>query len=201
MLGIGDASNGLCGGMVLAVRDLFEAGRTPPGQDQPPAPGSPLFRYLVRRLIDSWDVPFGVFRYLRWMVTPDGNTGVAPFAVRGVAHLTIVEQWPHIRAAIEAGRLCPLGVVTQHSVDVGRLGRNHQVLAYGYLLDGDLLSLSVYDPNTPLAEADDVRLTLSLAGPGRATPIRHNLRLPEPVRGLFVSRYRAPEQAALASLG
>ena len=198
VLGIGDASNGLCGGMVLAVRDLFEAWLTPPEADQPPAAGSPLFRYLVRRLIDSWDVPGGVLRYLRWMLTPDGDAGVGPFAVHGVAHMTILEQLPHVRAEIDEGRLCPLGLVTQHSADVGRLGRNHQVLAYGYALDGDLLTLSVYDPNTSLAGADDVRITLSVAGPHRATPVRHNVNLPEPVRGFFISRYRPPGSGALA---
>ena len=29
-VGLGDASNGLCGGMAFAVADLFEAGRAPP---------------------------------------------------------------------------------------------------------------------------------------------------------------------------
>ena len=36
---IGDASNGLCGGMVFAVRDYFEAGRTPPSDTTAPGEG------------------------------------------------------------------------------------------------------------------------------------------------------------------
>src|SRR6059036_1583512 len=51
---IGDASNGLCGGMVFAARDYFEAGRTPPADTTPPGDG-PLFDYLVDRLFDIFD--------------------------------------------------------------------------------------------------------------------------------------------------
>jgi hypothetical protein len=40
---IGDASNGLCGGMVFTVRDLFEFHQRPLPDTMPPANGSPLF--------------------------------------------------------------------------------------------------------------------------------------------------------------
>ena len=55
---IGDASNGLCGGMAFAARDYFESGRTPPGLESPPSEGA-LFDYLVDRLFDSFDLPVG----------------------------------------------------------------------------------------------------------------------------------------------
>jgi hypothetical protein len=61
---IGDASDGLCGGMVFAARDYFEAGRPPPEDPSPPAEGTPLFRYVVDRLFDSFDLPAGPARYL-----------------------------------------------------------------------------------------------------------------------------------------
>jgi hypothetical protein len=190
MIGVGDASNGLCGGMVFAVRDLVEAGRTRPVDTTPPPSSSPLFGYLVRRLIDSWDVPGGVFRYVRWMVTPDCDTGLGPFSVQGVGGLTIREQWPHLRTAIDAGQLSPLALVTQHSADLTKVGLNHQVLAYGYSIDGDHVALSVYDPNTPPASADDVRIRFSVATPAKPAPMTHNLRIGHPVRGFFISRYR-----------
>ena len=48
LLGIGDASTGLCGGMALTARDLFEAGvAAPSGPASPPENGSPRFRALV----------------------------------------------------------------------------------------------------------------------------------------------------------
>ena len=50
---IGDASNGLCGGMVFTVRDVFETpGMVPLPDANPPAPGTPLFEYLVDRVAD-----------------------------------------------------------------------------------------------------------------------------------------------------
>ena len=47
----------------------------------------------------------------------------------------------------------PLGPVTVHSTNPLDLGMNHQVLAYGYELDGTALTLRVYDPNTDPASA------------------------------------------------
>ena len=50
---IGQASNGLCGGMVYSVLDLFNAGQVPPATTQNPADRSPAFNYIVQRLLDS----------------------------------------------------------------------------------------------------------------------------------------------------
>jgi len=44
---IGDAHNGLCGGMVFTVRDLFERNIPVPGSASAPEHGSPLFNYIV----------------------------------------------------------------------------------------------------------------------------------------------------------
>jgi hypothetical protein len=187
---IGDASNGLCGGMVFTVCDVFGTpGMTPVPALVPPAAGSPLFRYLVARLIDSWDLPdAGFMKYYEWMVTPDHDTGWPPFFIRrGLAWRTIVEEWAgRIRPELDAGRLCPLGLVTTASPDPADLGHNHQVLAYGYdLTESDDLTLLIYDPNTPQRSADDVRIGLSLASPSAATAISHNVGIGRPIRGFF----------------
>src|SRR5919109_2635144 len=55
MIGLGDASMGLCGGFSLTVRDLFETGVPPPPETEPPANGSPRFKALVRRQVESFD--------------------------------------------------------------------------------------------------------------------------------------------------
>lgn len=188
-LGIGDASNGLCGGMAFAARDYFEAGVAPPELETPPSAG-PLFDHLVDRLFDSFDLPSGVVRYLRLMspLLPDGETlwsrlGVAP---RGRAWRMVKEEWPKIRADIAAGHPSALGLVRVRSSDPFDLKENHQVLAYGYALDGDALTLSLYDPNRP--GDDDVTLSLSLADPTR--PIA--LSMPSsgrPVLAFFRVRY------------
>src|SRR3990172_10232676 len=54
-LTIGDAANGLCGGMSFAVRDLFEHGIIPPPDTTPPPPGSARQRYVIDRQIDSFE--------------------------------------------------------------------------------------------------------------------------------------------------
>jgi hypothetical protein len=54
-LGIGDAFNGLCGGMAFAVRDFFESGLAVPPDTVSPLAG-PLFDYLVMRLFDSFNL-------------------------------------------------------------------------------------------------------------------------------------------------
>jgi hypothetical protein len=169
---IGDASNGLCGGMAFAARDYFEAGRSPPALEQPPGSGG-LFDYLVRRLFDSFDLPVGPVRYLELMhpLLPDGETfwsrlGIGP---HGRAHRMLRLEWPKVRADIHAGHPSPLGLVRVKSADPFELKRNHQVLAYGYDLAGSRLTLRLYDPNHP--RADDVTLSLDIDDPTEPTAI------------------------------
>jgi hypothetical protein len=165
---IGDASNGLCGGMAFAVRDYFEAGRAPPPDTSPPGSG-PLYDYLVKRLFDSFGLPLGPVRYLDLMdpALPDGESlwsrlGWVP---HGRAWRMVNEEWPKVRTDIDGGRLSPLGLVKVRSIDPMDLGQNHQVLAYAYDLTGDQLTLHISDPNW--AGRDDVTMALSIADPTR----------------------------------
>lgn len=188
---IGSASNGLCGGMVFTVLDVFTAG-LPPLPDPQPPPGSPLFKYIVKRLFDSWNLPSGVLTYYQWMMLPDGDTGMWLATLRGVCGRTVVDEWPGIRSDLDHGRLSPLGLVTVQSANPAQLGKNHQVLAYGYDLQGDQLTIKVYDPNTDLGSADTVRISLSVAHHGGTTAITHNVGISRPIRGFF----RVPYQPA-----
>ena len=169
---IGDASNGLCGGMAFAARDYLEAGRPPPAGAKAPGSG-PLFDYLVDRLFDSFDLPLGPAKYLELMspLLPDGETtwsrlGLAP---RGRAWRMVRQEWPAIRAEIDAGHACPLGLVRVKSSDPFELKRNHQVLAYGYELVGTDLEIRLYDPNHP--KDDGVTLSLDLSHPTQRTTV------------------------------
>jgi hypothetical protein len=153
-LGIGNAADGLCGGMVFTALDYWNDGRPPPSDSTPPAPGTPLFRYLVRRLIDSWHLPGGPLAYLARM---------APWWPGGQP--SVVDEWRVVQADLDAGRPCPLGLVRIRSANPLDLGKNHQVLAYGYQLGGSALRLHVYDPNQ--ADADDIALCLDLRHPTR----------------------------------
>jgi hypothetical protein len=196
-LRIGDASNGICGGMVFAVRDYFEAGVPPPPDTTPPAAGSVLYAYLVKRLFDSFDLPRGALRYYRGMTMPDEDRTVLTRLRRGIAGNTVTAQWPALRACLDAGRLCPLGLVTVKSPNPGRLGRCHQVLAYAYELEGSALQLKVWDPNTEPCHAGSVRLWLDIARPRAAMTIHHNVAIAHPIRGFFVSAYTWVQPPAL----
>ncbi|MCK9895096.1 hypothetical protein [Frankia sp. AgB32] len=200
-IGIGDASRGLCGGMIFAVRDLAEARLDPSPDPTPPARGSPLYAYLVRRLFDSFDLPRGVARYYGLMRGPDAGPRGRP----GVGARSLADEWPRIRLDLDTGRLAPIGIVTVRSADPRQLGLNHQVLAYAYRQLGTVVTLRVHDPNTPVARADDVTMSFDLAqfgglaavgaggsgaeaGPAR---IDHSIAIGgRPVRAFFHSRYR-----------
>jgi hypothetical protein len=181
---VGNASRGLCGGMVVAARDYFEASLPPPPDRQPPGRRDPVFRYLVRRQFASFGIPLGPLRYLLWSwVVPKGDR----LGVRGLAWRTIRGHWPRIRAEINAGRPSLLGLIRTRSLHPLALARNHQVLAYAYDVDGGELTVHVYDPNHP--EDDTVTIRLSLANPTRPTPIGY-VEGEEPVFAFFRTRYR-----------
>lgn len=168
---IGNAAQGLCGGMVFAANDYFLAGRLPPDDPTAPVGGTPLFTYLVRRLIDSYHLPGGPATYLALMnpLLPDGDARLGPLTVHGRASRMITREWPAIRAELDAGRLCPLGLVTVKSANPGALGQNHQVLAYGYDLEGTALRLAIYDPNR--AGDDTVTIALDVRYPDQPTSV------------------------------
>jgi hypothetical protein len=170
-IGIGDAANGLCGGMVFAARDYFDARRPPPDQTEAPGEGL-LFDYLVARLFDSFNLPFGPATYLGLMspMLPDGETfwsriGLAP---RGRAW-RMANEWPKVRADVDAGRPSPLGLVRIKSTNPMDLKHDHQVLAYGYEQEGGAVSVRLYDPNHP--RRDDVTMAFDVTDPSRPMPV------------------------------
>lgn len=195
---IGDASNGLCGGMVYTAMDVFTAGLPPIPDTQQPAQGSALFNYIVSRLFASFDIPAGVLTYYDWMNTPDHDTGIWFAIRRGVAWKTIMEEWPKVKADIDAGMLSPLGLVTVYTTDPTMMGHNHQVVAYAYEVDdANRLTLHLYDPNTAPPGADDVQLSLDLSNPTHTTPITHNVDIGRGIRGFFRTKYVFSNPAAL----
>jgi hypothetical protein len=189
---IGDAANGLCGGMAFAARDLFEADRTPPPDTDPPAEGTPLFAHLVERLFASFDLPIGPVRYLELMnpALPDGETiwsriGLAP---HGRAWRNATQEWPKVRADIDAGHPSPLGLVRTISTDPFDLKQNHQVLAYAYEASPDTVTLRIYDPNLPAR--DDVTLRFEPSPAATAQPLVRRDPLGAPIHAFFRVPYR-----------
>jgi hypothetical protein len=194
-IGIGNAARGLCGGMVFAALDYWNARLDPPRSQ--PAPDTELYKFIVRRLVQSWHVPTGVVKYYQWMSLPDSDArlraGGRTMTVRGVWRRTVECEWPTVRALIDARGAAALGLVTVASANPLLLGDNHQALAYGYDLTGSRVSLAVYDPNC--GPSDGVRIRFDLS---HARAFVHNLNIGWPVRGFFLTAY-APVTPPLPS--
>jgi hypothetical protein len=161
-VGIGDASQGLCGGMALTVRDLFEAGIEPPRDPVLPANGSPRFRAIVRRQVESLDWLRIPLRYYDMQAfRPDPPNLIARLLGREVPRVrSVAVEWPLIRAEIDAGRLPMIGTLMIASSNPMLLGFNHQVLGYAYDETPDRIAIRVYDPNRPGDDAIELRATI-----------------------------------------
>jgi hypothetical protein len=122
-------------------------------------------------LIDSWGLPGGPLVYLRFMQPwyPEGDRRRGPFTLHGRAWHMAVRQWPEVRADLDRGRPCPLGLVKLASANPADLGKNHQVLAYGYGITGTAVTLRLYDPNQ--ADNDDVTLSFDTADASARLPV------------------------------
>ena len=151
LIGVGDASAGLCGGMCWFVRERFDAGLAIPAEVEPPANGAPLFRALVRRQVRS----------LRWLSVPLRFWIAAAMPADRLAVRTLEREWPRIRVTLDSGRLAQVGLVRHHGLNPRDLVKDHQVVAYGYAIDevtGEV-TLRIYDPNWP--DRDDVTMRLT----------------------------------------
>jgi hypothetical protein len=175
-LNIGDAANGLCGGMSFTLADLHRAG-LPGGPDARPAYESPRYTYIVQRQIDSFQdgvVPLRFYTLMSpvraeretWLEQLLGRFGVD----RHSRTWTMIQvEWPTIRKQLDSGQLAAIGLVRTVSADPNQLSHNHQVLAWGYDLDGTKVSLRIWDPNFP--RDDEVVLGFDAANPsGMVTP-------------------------------
>jgi len=157
LIGIGDASAGLCGGMAWFVRERFEAGQPIPTTAQPPANGSPLFRALVNRQVRSLD----------WLWTPLRYWWFGAIGADRAGRRSRDVEWPRIRAGIDAGRLVRVGLVRHHGLSPWGMTQSHQVLAYAYELAGQAVTLRIYDPNWP--GRDDIAARLTADGSAQST--------------------------------
>jgi hypothetical protein len=196
LVGIGDASAGLCGGMALTARDLWAAGlRAPAGDGGPPANGSPRFRALVRRQVESLDWMRVPLRYLDLQaLRPDPPRGIAALLDREPPRVgSVLREWPRIRAEIDGGRPSVVGLVRVAGCSPWSLTGNHQVLAWRWEAQDGRIGIGVYDPNHP--GGDDVELRVEIAElPG--APWRARIRLSqstgEPLLGFFRQPYPPP---------
>jgi hypothetical protein len=185
LIGIGDASTGLCGGMVYTAADLFAAGVPMPADREPPANGSPRFNSIVRRQVES----------LAWLSVPvrfwlrmalGGSFG------GDRARSTFEREWPTAREWLDGARLVPIGLIRVAAANPRDLTKNHQVVAWGYVEDGRGVTLRLYDPNWP--DRDDVTITIALDVALR--PIGLSQSTGEPLLGWFALPYTSTDPRA-----
>lgn len=191
---LGDARDGMCGGMAYAVRDLYEAGRLPPPITTHPASGSVAFSYLYQRLLQSF-TPEAVWNYAKWMHPAFYNPANRK---AGISWMTIQEATPALKECISRGFPCPLGLIYAQAVidtwNIAELGKNHQVLAWGYKVEASTTTVKLYDPNYP--GKDDVVIYFDHTKPEQPTVFTQTRRS-GPVYGFFMTDYTWKDPRAL----
>lgn len=180
---LGPIAYGLCGGMCFAALDYYHARLPVPGQTRVPRPGDPLFRYLWKRQMDSFQLPTGPLRILRWMTRGDAS----------VAGSTIQSEFPKLQDSM--AWLQPSVLLMIYARSWEDPTQNHQVVAVGYDLDEvtQKASIFLYDPNYPSKEPT---LDVDLGSPSGA----FKQSTGETPRGFFLQRYR-PKKRDLKDLG
>jgi hypothetical protein len=193
IMAMGNASFGLCGGMALTVRDMYERQVDPPPDREAPANGSPWFRALVRRQVQSLDwfrLPLRF--YSLSAIHPSAPTWWSRLlGLTSIGDVVLDDEWPAIRREIDGGHLAMVGLVRGESLNPFRLTLNHQVLAYGYRVAPERVTLRIYDPNHP--DRDDVEARMNLVD-GRPTTFESSTG--EPLRGFFLAPYERQEPRA-----
>ncbi len=177
-LAVGDAANGLCGGMALAALDLYLAGIEPERVEQQPLQGTPRFRYLVERQLASFELGLGPARFYLL---------AAPWrSAESRAAEVLRRELPRVRRELAAGRPVVLGLVHSVSANPAELIRNHQVIACGIEAEPSpgATRIRIYDPNRP---GDD---TVRLVVRGGAGPLDIAYSPGPPVVAFFRQGYR-----------
>jgi hypothetical protein len=199
----GNAKNGLCGGMVYTVRDYYEASGVISDRTTPPlGEQEPLFIYIVNRLFDSFDID-DITLYLKYMnpAYPDTDENIAGSvgAADGRAFIMANVEFPIIRQDILTGHLSPMGLIMIKSLNPSDLGRNHQVMAYGYQMKGNNVEIYLYDPNSP--DTDSIKLSFNAASTANKIDVTHNVNAKGPVYCFFRTNYSfkkpSPQKSSL----
>lgn len=181
-LGIGEVAEGLCGGMCFATADRFLRGEPPPPDTTPPPAGSPLFREIARRQLESLELGSVPLRF--WWTAARVRAG--RWAVTDQ-----VREWLAIRTDVDAGRPAMLGLVRAAAVNPFGLTANHQVLGHAYEASAEAATIRIYDPNHP--GRDDVTIALVRDPEGQGDDEAFSLAQStgEPLLALLRLPYRA----------
>ncbi|MBI3746081.1 MAG: hypothetical protein HY264_06075 [Chloroflexi bacterium] len=152
-IGIGEAADGLCGGMCFAAADRFLRAEAVPQASEPPAAGTPLFREIARRQLDSLELGRVPARF--WWAA--ARVAAGRWSARDQ-----VREWRALAADLDAGRPAMAGLVRVAGIDPLGLTADHQVIGFAYEASARNAMLRIYDPNHP--RDDEVRVELSIGG-------------------------------------
>lgn len=191
-----NSTQGLCGGMVYTVIDYFQAGQTLPARTVAPVnENDALYKYLRNRHLTSFDVTGTGPNYINYMRpdypdTDDSTSGIA-LRQKGRSFIIAKEEWPKIKTDIDANRLSPIGLVQSKSFNPADLGKHHQVLVYGYNLNGEQVTLYYYDPNHPGIDQMELRFSIStLSDPIKVNRFIKGVHSPMPINTFFRTNYK-----------
>src|SRR5262249_21942225 len=119
-------------------------------------------------LVDSFNGPAVVDRWIAAVEALDHDTAVWG---KGLFAQTL-DELPGVLGDIDAGRLCPIGLVLVHSYGPWDVFLNHVVLAWGYQRHCDIMTLHTYDCN--FQGKDDRVIQLDISSPVPAKVITTN---------------------------
>ena len=95
--------------------------------------------------------------------------------------------------------LSPINLVQTKSANAFDLGKNHQVLVYGYELINNELTLKIYDPNHP--NDDGVTISLNIGDPQHTIDVRRSHADPQIFCFFHIAYTHVPPPADWESLG
>lgn len=128
---------GLCGGMVYAALDAYNASQPVPTTRTTPSTHDPFGAYIKQRQEDSilgWQ---GV-KFIGLISNPDDA------ALRA---WSVGDEWDKLRRYIDAGKPMPIGLIAAPYRFLFNAANSHQALAYGYQETPDGKAILVWDPN------------------------------------------------------
>lgn len=134
---------GLCGGMSAGALHRYQTRCVVPSTNRIPKDGTPLFKELFQRQLDTLPVDMVTTIY-DWQRSPDLPHAHTPNSIR----YRQKAQWRVLKAQLDEGVPTILVLVRQEGY-LADISKNHQVLAIGYEFNPTTrdLKVEVYDPN------------------------------------------------------
>jgi len=177
---LGEWSMGLCGGMSLAAVRAFCSKQDLSSRTTAPRQGQSLFNEILQLQITT--IPASVIsRIFAWQCSPDLSHD---WCLHSMGYRT-KREWPKIQECLDAGRPVVLMLIRKEGA-FADITENHQVVAIGYRIYGNMRIIHIYDPNHP----QETNHLVARWGQSRNRLDSHQLprRSGQRMRGYFLNR-------------